>query len=135
MAAVIPRIPTEITVHLGAPNASAANVTVPFVSYIKNVASSEVYPTWEPSALRANILAITSFALNRVYTSTTAAGATPSISRPPPPTTRRMLKGAISLRTSPRSLTRPSIPISAAGALLSPWPPNSATARPQPATA
>ena len=68
MAAVIPRIPTEITVHLGAPNASAANVTVPFVSYIKNVASSEVYPTWEPSALRANILAITSFALNRVYT-------------------------------------------------------------------
>ena len=68
MAAVIPRIPTEITVHLGAPNASAANVTVPFVSYLKNVASSEVYPTWEPSALRANILAITSFALNRVYT-------------------------------------------------------------------
>ena len=46
MAAVIPRIPTEITVHLGAPNASAANVTVPFVSYLKNVASSEVYPTW-----------------------------------------------------------------------------------------
>ena len=50
MAAVIPRIPTEITVHLGrAQRQRAANVTVPFVSYIKNVASSEIYPTWEPS--------------------------------------------------------------------------------------
>lgn len=68
MPTVIPFVPQNITVHLGPPNADAANVTVPFVDYIKNVASSEIYPTWEESALRANILAITSFALNRVYT-------------------------------------------------------------------
>ncbi len=68
MATVTPYIPQEITVHLGAPNASAENVTVNFIDYVKNVASSEIYPTWEESALRANILAITSFALNRVYT-------------------------------------------------------------------
>ena len=68
MPTVIPYIPQQITVHLGPPGASAANVTVPFVDYIKNVASSEIYPTWEESALRANIYAIVSFALNRVYT-------------------------------------------------------------------
>ena len=63
-----PVIPEYITVHLGPPDSNARNVTVPFPDYIKNVASSEIYPTWEESALRANILAITSFALNRVYT-------------------------------------------------------------------
>jgi len=64
-----PRIPTEITVHLGDPNdASAPNVRVPFVDYIKNVASSEIYPTWPESALRANIYAQVTFALNRIYT-------------------------------------------------------------------
>lgn len=68
MPAVIPYVPQNITVHLGAPSASAANVTVPFTDYVKNVASSEIYPTWDESALRANILAIISFALNRVYT-------------------------------------------------------------------
>lgn len=68
MPTVIPFIPQRITVHLGAPGVSAANVTVDFVDYVKNVASSEVYPTWAESALRANILAIVSFALNRVYT-------------------------------------------------------------------
>ncbi len=68
MPTVIPFVPQNITVHLGAPSSSAANVTVPFVDYVKNVASSEIYPTWEESALRANILAIVSFALNRVYT-------------------------------------------------------------------
>ena len=68
MPTVIPFIPQSITVHLGSPSSSAANVTVPFVDYVKNVASSEIYPTWDDSALRANILAITSFALNRVYT-------------------------------------------------------------------
>lgn len=68
MPTVLPYIPENITVHLGAPGAAAANVTVPFVDYIKNVASSEVYPTWDDSALTANILAIISFALNRVYT-------------------------------------------------------------------
>ena len=63
------RIPDYITAHLGAPNdASAPNVRVPFDEYIKNVASSEIYPTWPETALRANILAQISFALNRVYT-------------------------------------------------------------------
>ena len=68
MPVVSPYVPQSITVHLGAPGSNAANVTVPFVDYVKNVASSEIYPTWEESALRANILAIVSFALNRVYT-------------------------------------------------------------------
>ena len=68
MPTVIPFIPQRITVHLGAPSANAANVTVSFSDYVKNVASSEIYPTWDESALRANILAIVSFALNRVYT-------------------------------------------------------------------
>ena len=68
MPTVIPYVPKRITVHLGAPSASADNVTVSFSDYVKNVASSEIYPTWEESALRANILAIVSFALNRVYT-------------------------------------------------------------------
>ena len=68
MPTVIPYIPQEITVHLGPPNSQAENVTVSFVDYVKNVASSEIYPTREESALRANILAIVSFALNRVYT-------------------------------------------------------------------
>ena len=68
MVTVLPYIPRNITVHLGAPDAYAANVTVPFSDYVKNVASSEIYPTWDNSALTANILAIISFALNRVYT-------------------------------------------------------------------
>lgn len=68
MPTVIPYVPENITVHLGPPSSDTANVTVPFVDYVKNVASSEIYPTWEESALRANILAIVSFALNRVYT-------------------------------------------------------------------
>lgn len=65
---VLPVVPQQITVHLGAPSAYAANVTVPFIDYVKNVASSEIYPTWDVAALQANILAIVSFALNRVYT-------------------------------------------------------------------
>jgi len=68
MPTVTPFIPQRITVHLGTPNSSAQNVTVSFIDYVKNVASSEIYPTWDDSALRANILAIVSFALNRVYT-------------------------------------------------------------------
>lgn len=68
MPPVIPYVPQRITVHLGPPDSDANNVTVSFVDYVKNVASSEIYPTWEESALRANILAIVSFALNRVYT-------------------------------------------------------------------
>ena len=65
---ITPVIPETITVHLGAPDQPAQNVTVPFPDYIKNVASSEIYPTWPESALRANILAQISFALNRIYT-------------------------------------------------------------------
>ncbi len=61
-------IPSDITVHLGAPDEPAENVTVPFLDYIKNVASSELYPTWPETALRANIYAIVSTALNRVFT-------------------------------------------------------------------
>ncbi len=68
MPPVVPYVPQQITVHLGPPSANAANVTVSFQDYVKNVASSEIYPTWDESALRANILAIVSFALNRVYT-------------------------------------------------------------------
>lgn len=68
MPPVIPYVPQYITVHLGPPSSNAENVTVSFSDYVKNVASSEIYPTWEESALRANILAIVSFALNRVYT-------------------------------------------------------------------
>ena len=63
-----PYIPEVITVHLGTPDSDAPNVTVDFASYIKNVASSEIFPTWPESALRANIYAIVSFALNRIYT-------------------------------------------------------------------
>lgn len=63
-----PIIPETITVHLGSPNEDAENVTVSFPDYIKNVASSEIYPTWPEEALRANILAEISVALNRVYT-------------------------------------------------------------------
>lgn len=68
MPTVTPFVPQRITVHLGPPSSNAENVTVSFVDYVKNVASSEIYPTWDESALRANILAIVSFALNRVYT-------------------------------------------------------------------
>ncbi|MBR2447448.1 MAG: peptidoglycan-binding protein, partial [Clostridia bacterium] len=65
---LFPIIPETITVHLGPPDSAAENVTVPFTEYIKNVASSEIYPTWPETALRANIYAIISYALNRVYT-------------------------------------------------------------------
>lgn len=65
---VTPYIPQTITVHTGPANQWAENVTVPFSDYVKNVASSEIYPTWPEATLRANILAQISFALNRVYT-------------------------------------------------------------------
>ena len=61
-------IPNPITVHLGSPGAAAANVQVSFPSYVKNVASSEIYPTWPEASLRANIYAVITFALNRIYT-------------------------------------------------------------------
>lgn len=61
-------IPTYITVHLGRPQNAAGNVTVPFLYYLKNVACSEIYPTWPYEALKANIWAQASLALNRIYT-------------------------------------------------------------------
>lgn len=64
----LPYIPETITVHLGAPDSPAENVTVSFPDYIKNVASSEIYPTWPENAIRANIYAQISYALNRIYT-------------------------------------------------------------------
>ena len=103
MPPVTPYVPQQITVHLGAPDSDAQNVTVSFSDYVKNVASSEIYPTWEESALRANILAIVSFALNRVYTESPGWWMT--------------------------CLTA----ICAALASWSHWPPNSATAPPSPA--
>lgn len=63
-----PTVPQTITVHLGAPQEGGLNVSVPFADYIKNVASSEIYPTWPGAAIRANVLAQISVALNRVYT-------------------------------------------------------------------
>ena len=61
-------IPETIAVHLGRPDETAENVYVSFPDYIKNVASSEIYPTWPDEAIRANVLAQISLALNRVYT-------------------------------------------------------------------
>ena len=63
-----PVIPEYITVHLGLPDEPAENIRVSFIDYIKNVASSEIYPTWPEAAIRANILAQISYALNRIYT-------------------------------------------------------------------
>ena len=57
MPSVYPVIPESIVVHLGAPTAYAENVTVAFPDYIKNVVCSEIYPTWEESAIVANTLA------------------------------------------------------------------------------
>ena len=67
MAVRYPVVPNNITVHLGPPNQASRNVTVPFTDYISNVASNELYPTWPINSLKANILAITSFTLNRIY--------------------------------------------------------------------
>jgi len=61
-------MPQYVVVHLGSPNAVAPDVRVSFKDYIKNVASSEIYPTWHDSALRANIMCQISFILNRIYT-------------------------------------------------------------------
>lgn len=64
----IPYIPETITVHLGTPNSDAQNVTVPFADYIANVSSSEIFPSWDENAIRANVYAQISYALNRIYT-------------------------------------------------------------------
>ncbi len=62
------RLPENITVKLGTPGSDAVTVTVPFITYIKSVASSEIYPTWPRTALIANVHAQVSLALNRIYT-------------------------------------------------------------------
>ncbi len=62
-------VPETIVVHDGVPSdPTATNYYVRYRDYVKNVASSEIYSTWPDSTLRANILAIMSFSLNRVYT-------------------------------------------------------------------
>lgn len=64
-----PVVPSIIVVHDGRPEDNTAqNYTVGFTDYIKNVASCEIYATWPREALKANILVILSFTLNRVYT-------------------------------------------------------------------
>ena len=64
-----PVVPSLITVHEGRPeDSSASNYTVGFQDYIKNVASCEIYSTWPREAIKANVFAILSFTLNRVYT-------------------------------------------------------------------
>lgn len=64
-----PVVPEFVVVHDGLPSdRSAANYTLEFKEYIKNVASSEIYANWNREALKANILAIISFTMNRVYT-------------------------------------------------------------------
>ncbi len=65
---LVPYVPDFITVHLGPPDSDAENVIVSFPDYIKNVASSEIYPTWSEAAIYANIYAQISYALNRIYT-------------------------------------------------------------------
>ena len=67
MAVRYPIVPNNITVHLGKPDEAVKNITISFTDYISNVASNELYPTWPKEALTANIYAIISFALNRVY--------------------------------------------------------------------
>ena len=64
-----PVVPEFVVVHMGMPsNISAQRHWIPFTDYIKNVASSEIYATWPEQTLRANILAIISMTLNRVFT-------------------------------------------------------------------
>ncbi|MBQ9018850.1 MAG: peptidoglycan-binding protein [Bacilli bacterium] len=67
MAVRYPVVPENIIVHLGKPNEDAKNVTVSFIDYISNVAASEIYPTWPRESLIANIYAIISFTMNRIY--------------------------------------------------------------------
>jgi hypothetical protein len=61
-------VPEFIIVHDGDPNAWARQFWVPYRDYVKNVASSEIYANWPRECLKANILAINSFTLNRVFT-------------------------------------------------------------------
>ena len=67
MAIRYPVVPNNIVVHLGSPSSNSRNITVAFTSYISNVSASELYPTWPQNALIANIYAIISFTMNRIY--------------------------------------------------------------------
>ena len=67
MAARYPIVPNNVIVHLGKPDDNGKNITVSFTDYISNVASSEIYPTWPIESLKANIYAIISFTMNRIY--------------------------------------------------------------------
>ena len=67
MAVRYPIVPNNITVHLGAPDEAAKDITLPFTDYISNVAANELYPTWPNNALIANIYTIISFTMNRIY--------------------------------------------------------------------
>ena len=61
-------IPEYVVVHNGTPSSNARDYYVTYKDYIKNVASSEIYATWPRATIEANVLAIMSFTLNRVYT-------------------------------------------------------------------
>lgn len=61
-------IPEIVVVHDGTPSSNAKDYYVTYKDYIKNVASSEIYATWPQATIEANVLAIMSFTLNRVYT-------------------------------------------------------------------
>ncbi len=63
-----PVIPEFVVVHTAAPSTPATDYWIPFTSYIKNVACSEIYSTWPKETIKANVIAIISFTLNRVYT-------------------------------------------------------------------
>ncbi len=63
-----PVIPEFVVVHNGKPIENSKNLWIPFKDYIKNVACSEIYSTWPEETIKANVLAILSFTLNRVYT-------------------------------------------------------------------
>lgn len=70
MFRVLPEVivPDKIVVHIGNPDSTGPNYEVSFRDYIKNVASSEIYPTWTENTIRANIHCIVSFTLNRIFT-------------------------------------------------------------------
>ncbi len=63
-----PVIPAYVVVHIGSPSATGTNYWIPFKDYIKNVASSEIYCTWPTETIKANVMCIISFVLNRVFT-------------------------------------------------------------------
>lgn len=128
MATIAPYIPESITVHLGSPDSNAENVTVSFSDYVKNVLSSEVYPTWEPAALRANALAIISFALNRIYTEYYRSRGYSFDITSSTAIDQKFINGRTSMKISPSWSTSCSRIICGSRALSSRWRQNSATA-------